>query len=378
MSKMNFTPAALPVQTIMNMIKNVSRNGLDLQPLYQRGYVWSEDFKYKLIYSIIKMYPIGSVSIRNLEEPNEKKAKSEVVDGQQRLTNIYNFIFGEKNGEIMKIRGEYARKIIEEIKDYLNEEDKAAKKLLKKLDNKGKISITYNELPEDVKLNINAFPISVTNISNANDEQITEYFNFLQNQERLRAGEIINSMPDTQLEKYLLKINDKEKFLKIIEYTDNRKEFDKIFYSLIGVFDKEINFGTTDKIIKEYVGNKVTTLNTEDEVYVSNMINTINHITDVCDKPLVKANKRYLKLLLLIGGFNPKYFENNTEGQLLSLKKINTSLSAFNSAKKDMIEITFKGIEENIIEKYRLIALLTKGAHPFERVKERIEILVNL
>ena len=257
MSKMNFTPAALPVQTIMNMIKNVSRNGLDLQPLYQRGYVWSEDFKYKLIYSIIKMYPIGSVSIRNLEEPNEKKAKSEVVDGQQRLTTIYNFIFGEKNGEIMKIRGEYARKIIEEIKDYLNEEDKAAKKLLKKLDNKGKISITYNELPEDVKLNINAFPISVTNISNANDEQITEYFNFLQNQERLRAGEIINSMPDTQLEKYLLKINDKEKFLKIIEYTDNRKEFDKIFYSLIGVFDKEINFGTTDKIIKNITGSVI-------------------------------------------------------------------------------------------------------------------------
>ena len=115
MSKMNFTPAALPVQTIMNMIKNVSRNGLDLQPLYQRGYVWSEDFKYKLIYSIIKMYPIGSVSIRNLEEPNEKKAKSEVVDGQQRLTTIYNFIFGEKNGDASKL---YTSRIREENGQY--------------------------------------------------------------------------------------------------------------------------------------------------------------------------------------------------------------------------------------------------------------------
>ena len=44
-----------------------------------------------------------------------------------------------------------------------------------------------------------AYNISITNITNATDDEIAEYFRYLQNQERLRAGEIINSVPETKL-----------------------------------------------------------------------------------------------------------------------------------------------------------------------------------
>lgn len=90
---MAFSYDSRPIQTILNQIRNINkRDGIDLQPNYQRGYIWSSDFKDKLLYSIIKSYPIGNVSLRVRTEKNEKGAMQEVVDGQQRLTTIYKFI----------------------------------------------------------------------------------------------------------------------------------------------------------------------------------------------------------------------------------------------------------------------------------------------
>ena len=90
-NQMNFSNASVPVASVLNSINTVKFGGLDLQPSYQRGYVWKDDFKDKLIYSIIKSYPTGNISIRVLKDANAKGAKSEVVDGQQRLTTFCLF-----------------------------------------------------------------------------------------------------------------------------------------------------------------------------------------------------------------------------------------------------------------------------------------------
>ena len=182
-NKMNFNPSTLPIVTLMNSIKNEKRNGLDLQPIYQRGYIWDNDFKEKLIYSLTKHYPIGNIIIRNLEEPNEKNAKSEVVDGQQRLTTIYKFMTGE-----LVISGEIAKKIVEENIDYYEEEAETVKsvaKVLKKFKENKKIELVFSEFPSGLKSDIETFPLSLTFISNASTEQVSEYFRFVQNQERL-------------------------------------------------------------------------------------------------------------------------------------------------------------------------------------------------
>ena len=90
---MAFSYDSRPIQTILNQIRNINkRDGIDLQPNYQRGYIWSSDFKDKLLYSIIKSYPIGNVSLRVRTEKNEKGAMQEVVDGQQRLTTYINLL----------------------------------------------------------------------------------------------------------------------------------------------------------------------------------------------------------------------------------------------------------------------------------------------
>lgn len=368
--RMTFTNASMPVLNILNNINTVQFGGLDLQPDYQRGYIWKTDFKDKLIYSIIKRYPTGNISVRSLNTPNSKGAKEEVVDGQQRLTTIKNFVSNEYT-----IRSEWSRKIIELIVSYLgdNFEDLKLDKLKKKLKGKGNIRLKFDDLPSIIQGNINAYNIPVTYIANATDVQIREYFRFLQNQERLRAGEIIKSMPATNLECYLNNITDKDKFMDIIGFSDNRAEFDKVFYSVIGLVDGKISFGVTDKNIQQYCAD--ADIPTDGLSCVKLMVEQINHICNE-DRVLISlSRKRYLKFLLILTALGYVNFENETEKKLKNLKDIDDMLVVYFSAKLNAVEDQFIGYNSKTIEDLRNIALITKGAHPLSRVKNRMAIL---
>jgi len=371
-NKMNFNPSTLPIITLMNSIRNEKRNGLDLQPIYQRGYIWDNDFKEKLIYSLTKHYPIGNIIIRNLEEPNEKNAKSEVVDGQQRLTTIYKFMTGE-----LVVSGEIAKKIVEENIDYYEEEaeiNKVVARVLKKFKENKKLELSFSDFPSGLKSDIETFPLSLTFISNTSTEQVSEYFRFVQNQERLKAGEIIESFPDTYLEKYLNMLDSKENLLSVINFKDNRKEFEKIFYSMLGILENKLKLGCTDKSIQEYVNNKKGDLEGKEKEQVEKMnLNIISHLSlkDI----EINSNKRYLKLLLLLCSLGNLDFNKNGKEILLKLNLINEKLSAFNSAKANILKETFLEEEESKIEEYRRLSLLMKGSQKLVIVKERIIFL---
>lgn len=370
---MIFSNASVSIATIINNINREKYGGLDVRPSYQRGYVWNNDFKEKLIYSIIKNYPIGNITIRVLDEKNEKGAMQEVVDGQQRLLTIKNFV-DDKKGESFYIKGKYAKKIVMYIEDYFKsagEEYPDINKLLKK--NK----LRFSDLPDIIKSNIYAFNIATVQISKSSEEQIREYFRFLQNQERLRAGEIIKSMPATNLEDIMSKITDKISFLETIGFIDDRAEFDKIFYSIVGLFDRKINFGLTDKQIQEYAFNAEQP--TEGLEYVNRLVTQINKIIKIFDgkKIVINTRKRYLKYLLLLMGFGYVDFSENAEIKLKKLYEIDNKLSAFFSAKADALEKKYVNYPSDIIEELRLVALISKGGHTYSRVDNRIKILAH-
>lgn len=375
--RINFNPAPMPLATIIGSIKNVNRGGLDLQPDYQRDFVWNQDFKEKLIYSLIKRYPIGNISIRNLEELNNKNARSEVVDGQQRLTTIFNFVTGTKENSYnnFKIGNEFARKIIEEIIDYVGDyPDTKLKRLKKKLESKGNISIKYDDLPDLVKADIDTYPLSISYISNATTQQISEYFRFLQNQEALRAGEILKSFPHTYLEKYLNEISDKMKLLEVLNYQDRRLEFDKLFYSIIGLFDRQIPFGSQDKNIKKYVFDKQDKLSENVEIYVYNMINNLNKIIELDEyRNNFIPTKRYLKLLLLLAAFNQIDFSNSIN-ILTKLQYIDKRLAKFSSVYENALLTAFKD-NKDLIEEYRKYAEICVRTHSLEKVTDTIKNL---
>lgn len=370
---MAFSYDSRPIQTIINQIKNISkRDGIDLQPSYQRGYIWGSEFVDKLWYSIIKGYPIGNISLRVRRYKNDKGAMLEVVDGQQRLTSIYKFIMGEHF-----IRGDCAKKIIEYILDYMGQEtDSNLEKLRRRLNNKSKIILKFDQLPETIKENIYSFNLSITNITNSSDAEITEYFRYLQNQERLRAGEIINSLPSSALEKYLNLINDKDTFFRLLGFSNDRKQFERVFYSILGLLDKKIGFGILDKVVLKYAAD-CEELSDIAKSQCELLISQINLITQNPEIPhnLIQSNMRSMKFFLLTSALGLVDYSVDTKQKLLALGEINRKLSAFSSAKAGEVEKTFNSYSTPVVEEYRLLALISKGGHSFKRVESRMKIL---
>jgi len=370
---MAFSYDSRPIQTIINQIKNVSkRDGIDLQPAYQRGYIWGTEFQDKLLYSIIKGYPIGNISLRVRTDKNVKGAMQEVVDGQQRLTTIFKFITGEHS-----IQGECAKQIIEYIIDYIgSDSDSDVDKLKRRLKNKGKIYLKFSQLPQEIQENIYSFNISITNITNSTDEEITEYFRYLQNQERLRAGEIINSLPSSSLEVYLNQINDRDRFFRILTFNNARKQFDRTFYSILGLLDNKINFGVLDKAVLKYASD-CEELSKLAEEKCKLLISQINEITNNQSIPhnLIKSNMRFLKFFMLTAALGLVNYADNSKEKLLALGSINAKLSAFSSAKAGEVQKTFNGYSDAVIEEHRLLALISKGGHSFKRVENRMKML---
>lgn len=372
-SMMAFSYDSKPIATLFNQVKNINkRDGIDLRPSYQRGYIWSADFKDKLIYSVIRYYPIGNISLRVRTERNGKGAMQEVVDGQQRLTTIIKFIEDD-----YAVQGDISRKIIEYIVDYMGDEhDSKLERLKRRLNNRGKIALKFNQLPDVIQENVRAYNISITNITNASDDEIAEYFRYLQNQERLRAGEIINSVPETKLESYLNRIVNRDKLLLKLSFQNSRRQFDRVFYSILGLLDGQIGFGVMDKDVMAFASS-CDELNTLTMPLANRLIEQLNAISDSDAVPsnYVSYNARAMKFLLLLASLGLVDFSKDTEKKLKSLDSINEKLSAFSSAKADRVELMFDGYSKPVIEEHRLLALISKGGHSFKRVQNRMQIL---
>ena len=372
-SMMAFSYDSRPIATLFNQIKNINkRDGIDLRPSYQRGYIWSTDFKDKLIYSVIRYYPIGNISLRVRAERNRKGAMQEVVDGQQRLTTIIRFIEDE-----YAVQGDISRRIIEYIADYMGDEnDSKLERLKRRLSNRGKIALKFSQLPDAIQENIRAYNISITNITNASDDEIAEYFRYLQNQERLRAGEIINSVPETKLESYLNRIINRDQLLLKLSFQNSRRQFDRVFYSILGLLDGQIGFGIMDKDVMAFVSN-CSELNASTIPAVNRLIEQLNIIStnDTIPFNYISCNARAMKFLLLLTSLGFVDFEIETKKKLKALDSINKKLSAFSSAKADSVGLMFHGYSEPVIEEYRLLALISKGGHSFKRVQNRMQIL---
>lgn len=378
-TKMQYTNGSLPILNLMSGINSkLLRDKIELDPDYQRGFIWSNEFKDKLFYSIVKGYPIGNISLRNTEK-NGIPFK-EVVDGKQRLQSIVKFINGEYEikSDMSKKIIQYILSIYEESKSsssFSSEEEKCITKLSNKLKNKGKPSIKFIDFPDFIQQKFNSYNIAITYLSNCTDEEIREYFTYLQNQERLRAGEIINSVDYSYLETFLEKI-DVDSLLKIFKFKNNRDQFKRVFYSIVGLIDDKISFGVTDKVVIKYASEcKGVSPITNDRI--SNLIKQINVINKNALNWEVPNgfNVRALKFFILLACFNYVDFSQNTTEKLKQLDSINQKLSSFSSAKIDSVDQSFEGYTKDVIEEYRLVALVQKGGHSISRVQNRMEIL---
>ncbi|OYX33901.1 MAG: hypothetical protein B7Y99_06560 [Caulobacterales bacterium 32-69-10] len=75
--------------SIEALVARISRNGLILQPEFQRDYVWSAGKASALVESVLMRIPLPVVYLAETMEGDW-----EVVDGQQRLTSLHSYVVG--------------------------------------------------------------------------------------------------------------------------------------------------------------------------------------------------------------------------------------------------------------------------------------------
>ena len=150
------------VYTVNDFVGWNDRKELILSPNFQRRKVWKPQGKSYLIDTIVRGMPIPPIFMREIVHPRERRTVREVVDGQQRLSAILDFIDG-KFTVLPVHNSEIARK-------------------------------KYDDLPEVIQRGILEFPLTVNVLSGSSDADVLEIFSrinaysiTLNRQEKLNA-----------------------------------------------------------------------------------------------------------------------------------------------------------------------------------------------
>lgn len=89
---MRYRPRVLSVNDVYDWYQ---RDELTLNPDFQRRPVWSAQARSYFVDTMLAGFPVPAIQIRQLIDPAEQKTRREVVDGQQRLRALFDFLEGE-------------------------------------------------------------------------------------------------------------------------------------------------------------------------------------------------------------------------------------------------------------------------------------------
>ena len=111
---------ASPVK-IIELYNKIEFNKLDTHPDYQRKLVWKKQHKYAFVDTILKNYPFPEIYLATSEiDLDAMESREVVVDGQQRLTTIVDYIKGEGDFENQNKVKPFSELSKEEKKDFLS------------------------------------------------------------------------------------------------------------------------------------------------------------------------------------------------------------------------------------------------------------------
>lgn len=360
------TGSSIPFSQLKEKIKDNRYIGnIDTKPPYQREYIWTNRFKRDLIISILKGYPIGVIIVRQKLNDNLSNNNLEVIDGQQRLKTLNEFLNNK-----LKFNGthtEIAREVIE----------KMGYKIKKQIN-------SFDDFPEELKRNFERGVIQTQVIISNNDEEVRNYFYLIQNQEKLKAGEIIEAFPETHFDNLFIKYEKEiELFNKKIKYFNNRKEFLKILFSILAFENNDLPLGTLDELIIKYVRNftndnlkKKNNLDMQ-KIYENFelQLKKLNKLEKEIDVGIAK--KRFIKLALLF--LNRKPINSFFDWDKLAL--LNKFLSEYNSTKwrNSENENINKLLESKIIENEKEYKLFEELYNTFvgSKTKSNTDELLN-
>jgi len=105
---MDYSFESIKIKDLVDLLRN---NKIDLNPSYQRNFIWSTKDQSELIDTIIKGFPLPNFFLYD-----NGNGQYEMVDGQQRTTTIYNFA----QGKILSSKKSGQKKIQDVKSSFLN------------------------------------------------------------------------------------------------------------------------------------------------------------------------------------------------------------------------------------------------------------------
>ncbi len=153
---------------VENKIWNISKfikmkDQIEAQPLYQRGSVWKDAKRRLLVDSILRQLDVPKIYLNS--SPDNPTYQYQIVDGQQRLSSIWQFA---------------GNNITLDLPNELNKSPWYNK--------------SYQSLAASEKKRFVEFPIAVGLINDATDDEVRDLFARLQMGDKLTPAELRNSI----------------------------------------------------------------------------------------------------------------------------------------------------------------------------------------
>ena len=283
---------------IATLCSQLDNGEINLNPDFQRKYVWTDDKASRLIESILLNIPIPTIYLVETEEDEDEESLSfvtkESLDGTQRVTSIYRYknnefaltgletcpsLNGKKYEDLSVIEQSWFNRYILTIITFYNDSDPNMKYQIFARYNQGSESLTEQETRNCIFRGY--FNDQIKKLKEEN-ELIRNFFNeYNKEKDRMEVEEnILRGIARLNFEKMISNIEDKTKYKVKVSNTMQLQNQLNVFMEMYKNDKEEV-----DSMICEY-------------------LDTLQSIYDVLGKDIVKRNSsqtllfRYDVLLL--------------------------------------------------------------------------------
>jgi hypothetical protein len=217
---MRLIPSDPDVATIHRRITSLE---LDLQPNFQRGEVWTTSKKQKLVDSILREWHVPPIHVIQ-----GISGADEVLDGQQRLASIRDFI-----DDKLKVNGSIEP--YDETISALN-------------------GLIFSELPNEWKRKVLRFPLRVFSIVDYSPSEPSELFYRLNQPASLTAAEQRNSffgVPREQIKALVIKMESLELDKGFLGFSNSRMAYDDVLARVCVALENGLNAKVSSTLLAD-------------------------------------------------------------------------------------------------------------------------------
>lgn len=260
---------------IETLTRRIEKNLIDLQPDFQRGEVWTQSKKQRLVDSVFRGWHIPPIHLVRKPDGNW-----DVLDGQQRLTAIRDFLRGE-----FPVSGSIEPRVAE----------------IESLD-----GLRWGNLPESVKEDFNSFTIRVFTLTDFAAEEPYELFFRLNQPTNLTEAEKRNAFigsPRNQVKQLVDWAMECGMRKETVGFTNARMAYDDVIARFVLTLEtRQLNAKITSvKITERY--RKGTDFSPQIISQARNALNLVMKILEDKDPKLtLRPNKATLHTWLCMAG----------------------------------------------------------------------------